>query len=204
MSLYLFAKLQSFRLIEDAAALTTPALHYVQGGRVHHIPPSLPDSPCYNKERTIKYFYSASSGLTLHAMYRGRHYVVSNAVSAMSHAANIPAGTYAGEAAYLMFQQFISPNSYRVLSEFVTISHCGYTRHFSKGTAVWLTYAYGGACINLTFTQIKTRISQADIGYSHDKQDWYGDTAPTIQLHSFHQWKWSEHPFTVYGGIKFL
>lgn len=115
MSLYLFAKLQSFRLIEDAAALTMPALHYVQDGRVHHIPLITPDGACCNKERTIKYFYSASSGQTLHAMYRGRHYVVPNAVSAMSHAANIPAGTYAGETAYRIFQQFISPNSYRVL-----------------------------------------------------------------------------------------
>ena len=203
MSLYFRRNGAAIRLIEDEGVITSPALHYRQGNRTHHIPLIPPDGACYNAAQTVRYAYSASADRTLHVIYHGRRYVVPNTITPLI---DIPAGTYAGYTAYGIFKNFISPNAYRVLKNKVTVSHRGIAKTFDAGTAVWLTHAYGGETINLTFTQQRSAMPRAEPGYNGNKE-WWTDSArnaPTIQLHIRASHWWSGITFTISHGVKFL
>ena len=81
MGLYFRCNGAAIRLIEDEGVVTSPALHYRQGNRTHHIPLIPPDGACYNAAQTVKYAYSAGAGSTIHVIYHGSHYVVPNTIT---------------------------------------------------------------------------------------------------------------------------
>ena len=180
---------------------TKPALHILYDGKVQHFPLILPDGLCYTYDEAKRFSYSPAIP-AIHVIYNRRHYVVPNR-EADNHA--IPKGMYIGQSAYNLFEDFIGRNKYRVLKNSVTIVHCGVTKTFSAGTAVWLTHSYNGRTINLTFSQNKSYMAFTEPGYSTSKEWWQPgmNTSPTIQLHDVFRNVWSEFPFYLKNGINF-
>ena len=188
---------------EDNTAITNPSLCYRLGGVTHYVPLILPSDECYDKEHFFRYSYAALFGDTIHVIYKGKEYVVPNNRTAIF---SIPAGTYVGESAFRLFNQFIPLNSFRILKRRATIEHVGATRIFPAGTAVWLTYAYGGETVNLTFTQNKNSMPQRDPQSSSEKEWWLpsDNSNPTIVLHNLPSSEWSELYFSLKNGVLFI
>lgn len=188
---------------EEDTAITTPSLCYRQGNDTHYVPLILPNGECFNKKRTVRYYYNPHSENTIHVRYKGKEYVVPNIKADIS---NIPSGTYVGQSAFQLFYNFISYNNFRVLKRSATIEHYGITKTFPAGTAVWLTYAYGGDTINLTFTQNKNSMPETEPMGSNFKEWWYPEcnTAPSIQLHNGFTKVWSGNSFTLKDGVLFI
>ena len=180
---------------------TKPALCIVHGNKTRHIPLILPDGVCYSYDEGIKFSYSSAIP-AIHVIYNGRHYIVPNRETD-NH--SIPKGTYVGRSAYDIFRNFIGKNRYRVLKNSVTIVHRGVTKTFGAGTAVWLTYAYAGKTVNLTFTHNKSYMSESEPGYDNSKEWWleHAWSCPTIQLHNGFDDAWSTFPFLLKNGINF-
>lgn len=190
-------------VFEEETAITSPSLCYRQGGVTHYVPLVLPSGECYDKEHFFRYSYAAIFGDTIHVIYKGKEYVVPNNRTAIF---SIPAGTYVGESAFRLFNQFIPLNSFRILKRRATIEHVGVTRTFPAGTAVWLTYAYGGETVNLTFTQNKNSMPQRDPQSSSEKEWWLpsDNSNPTIVLHNLPSSEWSELYFSLKNGVLFI
>lgn len=192
---------------EEKTAITIPSLCYIQGGVTHYVPLILPNGECYNKEHTVKYSYEPATysdhKRTICVIYKGKQYVVPNVSQNLK---NIPRGSYYGEMAFRTFSNFIAYNSFRVLKKSVRIKHNYITKEFPAGTAVWLTYAYGGKTINLTFTQNKSSMPQTEPHESPPKEWWYPklNTAPSIQLHNGFRDVWSSEDFMLYEDIIFV
>lgn len=212
MSLYfrtkkIFYEGLAIRAFEEKTAITSPSLCYIQGGVTHYVPLILPNGECYNKENTVKYYYDPDPYVrgrrTICVIYKGKQYVVPNVSAEVS---NIPSGTYIGESAFRIFSNFISYNNFRVLKKSATIEHNGITKTFPAGTAVWLTYAYSGNTINLTFTQNKNSMPQTEPHGSKFKEWWYPEynTAPSIQLHNGFTRTWGWNSFTLKNGVLFI
>lgn len=194
----------STELPESSSPITHPSLCYRHDGFTHYLPLVPPCGSCLSNDGTTMLYHEARRR-TLHVMYRGKHYVVPNDDVSLI---DIPAGTYAGYAAFNIFRNFIPLNSFRVLKNTVTVTHCGIRRIFPKGTVVWLTYAYGGNAVNITFSDIKSGMPQAEPGYSSQKQWWkdggFGASDnPTIQFRDSFRNIWSDIPFTLEQGVVF-
>ena len=191
-------------LPESSNPITHPSLCYRHGGTTHYLPLVSPGGSCLSNDGTTMLYHEARRR-TLHVMYRGKHYVVPNDDVSLI---DIPAGTYAGYAAFNIFRNFIPLNSFRGLKNTVTVTHCGIRKIFPKGTVVWLTYAYGGNAVNITFSGIKSGMPQAEPGYSSQKQWWkdggFGASDnPTIQFRDSFRNIWSDIPFTLEQGVVF-
>lgn len=190
-------------VFEEETAITSPSLCYRQGGVTHYVPLVLPSGECYDKEHFFRYYHKPDGSLAIHVIYKGKEYVVPNFKSAIF---SIPAGTYVGESAFRLFNQFIPKNSFRILKRSATIIHVGITRTFPAGTAVWLTYAYGGKVINLTFTQNKNSMPQKNPEPYSEKEWWTPiyNSNPTIVLRNFPGSNWSKLSFSLINGVLFI
>lgn len=190
-------------VFEEKTAITSPSLCYRQGGVTHYVPLVLPSGECYDKEHFFRYYHKPDGSLAIHVIYKGKEYVVPNFKSAIF---SIPAGTYVGESAFRLFNQFIPCNSFRILKRSAAITHVGMTRIFPAGTAVWLTYAYAGCTVNLTFTQNKHSMPQKDPSNGSEKEWWLPsyNSNPTIVLHNLPRSEWSELSFNLINGVLFI
>lgn len=189
---------------EGNTAITSPSLCYRLGGVTHYVPLILPNDECYDKEHFFRYSYKAYAGSTIRVIFKSKEYVVPNLKTDIF---SIPAGTYMGESAFRLFNQFIPCNGFRILKRRATIEHVGVIKTFPAGTAVWLTYAYAGCTVNLTFTQNKHSMPQTDPQYNNFEKEWWKpscDSSPTIVLHNLPSSEWSKLYFRLKDGVLFI
>ena len=174
MSLYFRRNRAAIRLIEDEGVVTSPALHYRQGNRTHHIPLIPPDGACYNAAQTVKYAYSAGAGGALHVIYHGSRYVVPNANRVLKNKITV---------------------SHRGIAKTFEAGTAVWLTHSYGGETINLTFTQQRGNM--------PRAEPGYNGNKEWRTD-SAHNAPTIQLHIRASNWWSGITFTISHGVKFL